>query len=404
MINTNLNQAMISQSDETRSSDRSVTQSSTYKSSGSVSFSQLLQQRERGQDIAGASLKASQDQQAQRSQADKRHRETEATNARGPTGFSNSSGLGANGVSRPTSNNASGPALDTESDAPAAQEMVAGQGLSSKIPSSRATRASSSSGLTVANGDDTEKEEAAAGTQLTRDGARSNRAISTALGNSRGNLSDTGLPSKLNQSAGAAIHKIDARVSDGHQDEEGAEASVVATLTSTAITPRDGNLAHGQGGDAYTSATKDVEPYVMQSRLDAGGWHAEMGQRLVWMSQGEHQTATLTLNPPHLGPLKIEIQVHRNIVSASFMSDNAEVRQALAEGFPALKSAMANAGVTLGQAAVSSGEQASQDAQPAPAARLMAKRFLADSSPVQTGLDIDQRRGTSGHGLVDTFA
>ena len=136
----------------------------------------------------------------------------------------------------------------------------------------------------------------------------------------------------------------------------------------------------------------------MQSRMDGGGWHAEMGQRIVWMCQGEHQSAVITLNPPNLGPLKIEIQAHRNVISANFVSDNAEVRQALAEGFPALKSAMADAGVVLDRAAVSAGGQTNVPNQ------LVAKRFISNQTLPKVNLDSDQPAGSSGHGLVDTFA
>ncbi|HVL75516.1 MAG TPA: flagellar hook-length control protein FliK, partial [Noviherbaspirillum sp.] len=67
----------------------------------------------------------------------------------------------------------------------------------------------------------------------------------------------------------------------------------------------------------------------LSPRVGSPGWDQALGQRIVWMVNGEQQSASLTLNPPELGPLKVVLQMTSNQASASFVAAQPEVRQAL---------------------------------------------------------------------------
>ncbi|MGB2831923.1 MAG: flagellar hook-length control protein FliK, partial [Methylotenera sp.] len=56
------------------------------------------------------------------------------------------------------------------------------------------------------------------------------------------------------------------------------------------------------------------------------GWDQAISQRVVWMVSAGEQSATLTLNPPDLGPLQVVVSVHNGQADTRFTSDNAEVR------------------------------------------------------------------------------
>jgi hypothetical protein len=101
---------------------------------------------------------------------------------------------------------------------------------------------------------------------------------------------------------------------------------------------------------------------IVKSQLGSPSWHAEIGQKIVWMIGGADQSATLTLNPPNLGPLKVLVHVHNNDVNTAFISNNPEVRQALQDGLDYLRQSMAQSGITLGQTHVGSGNEQSQAA------------------------------------------
>ena len=137
--------------------------------------------------------------------------------------------------------------------------------------------------------------------------------------------------------------------------------------------------------------------------VGAAAWGQALGEKIVWMAAGSQQTATLTLNPPNMGPMQIVLNISNEQATASFFSAQPEVRQALEAAFPRLREMMAEAGIQLGQATVS----ADTPQQNAP-----------DQRSQRTALPFPNQDGTSmgelplnpssalqsGRGLVDTFA
>ena len=134
------------------------------------------------------------------------------------------------------------------------------------------------------------------------------------------------------------------------------------------------------------------------------GWDQAISQKVVWMVGAGEQSATLTLNPPDLGPLQVVINVQNDKADTTFISDNAEVRQALQDGISNLREKMSESGIQLGQANVSSGGQSQQEFQQATQNRL-ARLSSGNASLVQpentTHQDVSVRVI---NGLVDTFA
>lgn len=137
--------------------------------------------------------------------------------------------------------------------------------------------------------------------------------------------------------------------------------------------------------------------------VGAAAWGQALGEKVVWMAAGSQQTATLTLNPPNLGPMQIVLNISNEQATASFFSAQPEVRQALEAAFPRLREMMSEAGIQLGQATVS----ADTPQQNAP-----------DQRSQRTALPFPNQDGTSmgelplnpssalqsGRGLIDTFA
>lgn len=91
---------------------------------------------------------------------------------------------------------------------------------------------------------------------------------------------------------------------------------------------------------------------LIESRFGTTAWGSEVSQKIVWMMRGAEHSATLTLNPPNLGPLQVVVHVQNNIARASFFSNNSEVRLALVEGVPTLREMMLRSGIELGQTQV----------------------------------------------------
>lgn len=137
-------------------------------------------------------------------------------------------------------------------------------------------------------------------------------------------------------------------------------------------------------------------------RFGSEGWNMAVQQKVVWMVGQEQQSASLTLNPPDLGPLQIVINVSNDQANASFFSDNQDVRQALQDGMDNLRQSMKEAGIQLGQTNV--GEQQQQNMAQHQAG--LKPTSNAQNSASQQATIEPPAKGLSriSQGLLDTFA
>lgn len=76
-------------------------------------------------------------------------------------------------------------------------------------------------------------------------------------------------------------------------------------------------------------------------------WGQALGQQILLAVQGGQQTALLQLDPAHLGPLQVRLQVHDGQVQAQFVSAHAAVRQAVESALPQLHELFAGSGLSL---------------------------------------------------------
>ena len=94
----------------------------------------------------------------------------------------------------------------------------------------------------------------------------------------------------------------------------------------------------------------------------AAGWGQEVGNRLVWMSNSTNSQAELVLTPPQMGRVEVSLSVTGDQATATFVSTNPLVREALEAAMPRLREILADAGIQLGQTQVGAGN-AHQSAQ-----------------------------------------
>lgn len=153
------------------------------------------------------------------------------------------------------------------------------------------------------------------------------------------------------------------------------------------------------------NSTQAVMSNEIAPMLGGHQWNEAIGKKIIWMVGAEQQSATLTLNPPDLGPLQVVIQVQNQQVDASFISQNPEVRQALQDGLDNLRDMMTNSGIQLGQANVHSDQQAQQNSQQnAQRSAQSAFNQNATSNNAQPTASNASPNIFVSNGLVDTFA
>jgi len=132
-------------------------------------------------------------------------------------------------------------------------------------------------------------------------------------------------------------------------------------------------------------------------------WNQALGEKIVWMAAGNQQSATLTLNPPNLGPLQVVLNVSNEQATASFYAAQPEVRQALESALPRLREMMQDAGIQLGQANVSADTPRQQDTQARTHTHSDAAFGNRDTPEDAPGMAMPLPV-RAGRGLVDTFA
>ena len=114
------------------------------------------------------------------------------------------------------------------------------------------------------------------------------------------------------------------------------------------ITSALGGMA--QGNDKVNQTF--TAPSAISVPLKAPEWGDELSNRIVWMVHHDIQTASIKINPPHLGPLEVQISMNKDHVDVSFNSHHVAVKDALDASIPKLREMLGSSGLQLGDANV----------------------------------------------------
>jgi len=66
-------------------------------------------------------------------------------------------------------------------------------------------------------------------------------------------------------------------------------------------------------------------------------WSKDLGQHIVWQLNKALPSAEISLNPEHLGPMTVRIEMHQDQATVQFTSAHEEVRNALEASIPKLR-------------------------------------------------------------------
>ncbi len=196
---------------------------------------------------------------------------------------------------------------------------------------------------------------------------------------------------------------MNAAVLGGIGAQPGATQKTDALLTAalptgamTVLVPNPATLT----GLAQNPAAQTLPGLAPQ--VGTSAWDQALGDKVVWMAGGAEQTATLSLNPPDLGPLQIVLNVTNNQANATFIAAQPEVRLAIEAAMPKLQEMLGNAGIQLGQTNVRSDTSSSgrQDAQSDTRSLRPLGAVRAASTDNMTNIS---GKIITGKGLVNTF-
>jgi len=164
----------------------------------------------------------------------------------------------------------------------------------------------------------------------------------------------------------------------------------------------------GTGGAAlFTDAlleTAATAPSVrVQVPVGQPGWDRAVGDQVVWFVAQNIKSASLRLNPQHLGPLEMHLSMDGDKASIAFSAQHAVVRDALESSLPRLRDMFAGQGMTLVDVDVSQRDVAGRQEHAAGGYRNgtgSRTAALEESTPVPGSVP----GSVTVHGMVDLYA
>lgn len=179
-------------------------------------------------------------------------------------------------------------------------------------------------------------------------------------------------------------------------------ASQAATETAPS---RAEGLAPGPQPTATPQAQAPALPVTAVAvPLRQAGWDQALGEQVQWLVGNKAQGAEIRLNPAHLGPMEVRIQIQQDQANISFTAQHGPVREALEAAIPRLREMLGDSGLQLNNVTVSDqslAEQRSQGRQQGPLAETapgMTDR-VEDEAPMVVVTPLREDGGT-----IDYFA
>lgn len=158
-----------------------------------------------------------------------------------------------------------------------------------------------------------------------------------------------------------------------------------------------------------------VEVPAMTRHVNDPAWNQELGEKLVWMHKQAVPSAELRLNPEHLGPVLIKIDVHNDQASIAFTAQNQGVKDAIEAAIPKLREMLNGQQLNLADVNVSQQQseqrqsprdffQAAGDQGRNPRAQADDELDEAMRESKNIADEIEAGRAIAGNGLLSLFA
>lgn len=123
-------------------------------------------------------------------------------------------------------------------------------------------------------------------------------------------------------------------------------------LTSSEFTQLGGINNLSSATPSASSTTSMPQSLGINSQFGQPKWGGELAQKVAWLSSQQQQVAEIRLNPAHLGPIEVILNINSDQATVQFASSHLAVREAIEASLPRLREMMAENGITLGEASV----------------------------------------------------
>ncbi|MGZ8950147.1 MAG: flagellar hook-length control protein FliK [Methylobacter sp.] len=247
-------------------------------------------------------------------------------------------------------------------------------------------------------------------------------------------IKEGGLPSfikplmedaKPNQSAKAPDDTLRSEAVFGQADQEkqGFDLKYVGNVGQAEMTGRGELQTLSLEGDkALHRVGSDIMPLnrtVVDNKTDVPAitkplshpeWNKDLGERIVWISSRAIPSAEIRLNPQHLGPISVRVDVADNQATVVFTAQHAATREALEASIPKLREMMGAQQVDLVEVNISQGTTSDQGRQQSQkSAQAADDRGQGEAGAASDGVDdieleIENGRAVVSKGLLSIYA
>lgn len=147
-------------------------------------------------------------------------------------------------------------------------------------------------------------------------------------------------------------------------------------------------------------------PPPITSAMGGESWSQAMGDRIMWMVGKGVQAASIRINPPHMGPIQVQLSVQNDQANVHMLVQHGAVKEALDAAMPRLREMLNESNLQLVNVDVShreSPDQSSQSAMFGQDQREQMEQFLQDQE-LTTQIEEESAKYYLSTALIDDYA
>ncbi len=185
----------------------------------------------------------------------------------------------------------------------------------------------------------------------------------------------------------------------------GAAGAAANTTSHDPASASSVRLAPTQFAMMADSSVSTTHQATVTETFGKPDWNQGMGKQVVWMANQNIRSAEIRLNPAHLGPIEVRIEMEDDQVSLAFSSRHAVVREAVEQAMPRLREMFEESGLNLADTDVSQqsfAEQRSHESAENTKHRAQTASGQADPAPGEISAETATTQLIN-NGLVDYY-
>ncbi len=146
---------------------------------------------------------------------------------------------------------------------------------------------------------------------------------------------------------------------------------------------------------------------AMTKPMQHPDWNKDLGERILWMNHKELSAAEIKLNPEHLGPISVRIEMQNDQATIAFTAQHAAVREVLEASIPKLREMMNEQQLNLTDVNISQNTSSGQQQQQS-SSQQSPKHFEAGVQPAGSMAEAGEEPESGGtvvnKGLLNIYA